>query len=358
LADYIIREADDKDISGISQLRLRVKEYENLESDNYNLFWKNLIWDNPCEVRKALVAVDREGKILAHYAIAPFKFLKEEKSLLGGFVCQLMIDEDYRKEFIFPKMMLKMIKEYKDMGIDFAYSLSSRPEVVRAHEAFGFRKIGNLPVYAKPYRLTRIAPRVIQNGMLKFTLKPFLSLAEPFLRIKRNRSRGSLTIREIPEFKPDIDSFLEKVQRNFPYSLLRNAKILNWRTAHSPVRKYQILTADSEGAIAGYVILRRMKMNGFNVLAIVDIMYSPEEPDKGIALLNAVHTVAVDLNVDMTSCLLTPQDPFYPVLRKCGYLKTPTAMALFVHEPEGATSGISEKSLEKWHITWLDHDSI
>jgi N-acetylglutamate synthase-like GNAT family acetyltransferase len=358
LTEYIMREADDNDARGIAGLRLRIREYEALESDNYDLFWKSLILENPCSIRKALVAEDKEGKILAHYAIVPFRFLKGGESLIGGFVCQLMVDEDYRKEFIFPKMMFKMLREYKDLGIDFAFSLSSRADVVKAHEAFGFRRIGDLPVYAKPFKLTKIAPHLIQNNTIRFALKPFLSIAEQFLRIKRITAKGNLIVKDIPRFATDIDSFLEKIQYHFPYSILRNAKILNWRTVDFPTRKYRIITVESDGMMAGYVIVRQMKIKEFNVLAVVDIMYSPAEPDTGIFLLKAVHVTAVNLKVDMTSCLLGQSDPFYPVLKKCGYIKTPESISLFVHEPKGSETGISKSSIDKWHITWLDHDSM
>lgn len=358
MAKYFIREANNDDIPGIARLRLNIKEFQTVELEEYILFWKSFIKGNPCSIPKTLVAVDDQNRIVAHYTMVPFKFLKDGKSLMGGFVCQLMVDEDYRHELIFPKMVLTMLKEYNVLGVDFAYSLSNRAEVVKAHQAFGFCKIGVLSVYAKPYKLTNIIQHFMKNKILNIMMKPGLSIIEKFLRLRRFPDKGDLVVREISKFGSSIDQFIAEVQRHFPYCIRRDSAILNWRTVDSPDRDYQIFIAEEKGNIIGYVILRHMKMKQFDVLAIVDILFSPERFDTGNALLNAVHNMAVQLNVDMSSCLLNPYDPLFPILNNCGYFRTPETFSLFVHEPKGRRPHFREDTFNKWHLTWLDHDSI
>jgi len=254
--------------------------------------------------------------------------------------------------------MLKMLKEYKDLGVDFAYSLSNRSEVVRAHQAFGFYKIGDSVVYAKPYNLIKIARHLTKSKLLNIIIGPALFIAQKLLRLKRAAGKGNVVLREISKFDPGIDRFLSEVQRYFPYGILRDSAFLNWRTVDSRGRKYRIFVAEEGRNITGYVILRAMKMKQFDVLAIVDIMFAPEHHDVGKALLDAVHEMARKLNVDMSNCLLNPHDPLYPIIKKHGYFKTPESISLFTHEPKGAGHEFSENSFDKWHITWLDHDSI
>ncbi len=358
MAKYTIREATDDDIRGIARLRLRIKEFQLIGEDEYVLFWKSFIKENPCAIKKALIAVDDQDKVVAHYAMVPYKFQKNGKLLKGGFVCQLMVDEDYRQELIFPKMMMKMLREYKSLEIDFAYSLSSRPEVVKAHQSFGFRKIGDSVVYAKPYNLAKIAQHLTKNKMLNIILCPALFIAQKLLRLKGQSGKGNVVLREISKFDSAIDRFLSEVQRHFPYGILRDSAFLNWRTVDSRGRKYRIFVAEEGSNITGYVILRTMKMKQFDVLAIVDIMFSPERRDVGKALLKTVHEVAVELNVDISNCLLNPHGPLYPIIKKHGYFKTPESISLFTHEPKGAGLEFCEDSFDKWHIAWLDHDSI
>ena len=358
MAKYIIREADQDDVSGIARLRQTIKEFRSIEPEEYIAFWNSLIKNNPSLTPQILVAANEQGEIVAHYAMVPFWFFKDGELLIGGFLCQLMVHEEYRQELIFPLMERKFLKDYKALGFNFTYSLGNREQVVKAHLSFGFRKIGDLPVYAKPYKLTGIARRRIKSNILNSVLIPGLYIAEKLLRLKKTSGQGDLDATEISEFDSGIDRFLAEVQRHFPYTALRNSTILNWRFAGSSAIKYWILVTKEKGNIIGYAVLRRMEMNRFDVLAIVDILFSPDRIDIGKSLLNAVHKIALQLNVEMSACLLNPYDPLCPVLKKCGYFKTPEKFSLFVHEPKGTKPHFSEDSFDKWHLTWFDNDSV
>jgi N-acetylglutamate synthase-like GNAT family acetyltransferase len=356
MAKYTIREASIGDADAIADLRCRIKEYEAFETHTYGLFWKNIIWNNPCGLHKSIVAVNKEDKIIGHYALIPYKFSIDGKPFTGGFVCQLMVDENYRNELVFPRMMQKMLREFKDSGIDFLYSLSSRNEVVKAHQAFGFRHVGNIPVYARPYKLTRIVPRLLKSKALNVALLPFLSVADRFQQISLSSIKKSMVTKEISRFSPSVDGFLEKVQGYFPCSIIRKAETLNWRTVDAAVRNYTVITSESEGMITGYVIMRLMKIKDLNILAIVDVMFNPEDTVTGSALLNAVHKCAIKVNADLTSFLMNNHDPFFPMLKKGGYYRTPQSIALFVYQPRSSHLPLYDP--DKWHLTWIDHDSI
>jgi hypothetical protein len=355
---YIIRKANQDDISGISQLRQTIKEFRPIESEEYISFWNSLINNNPCLIQQVLVAVNEQSEIVAHYAMVPFKFLKNGELLLGGFLCQLMVHKEYRQELIFPRMELKFLKDYKDLGFNFVFSLGNREKVVRAHLSLGFCKIGDLPVYAKPYKLAGIARRLIKSKILNAVLMPGLYIGEKLLRLNRPSGKGELAVTEISRFDSSIDHLLTDVQRHFHYSALRNSIILNWRFSGSPAVRYRILVTKEEGNITGYAVLRRMEMNRFDVLAIVDILFSPDRVDAGKALLTAARKIALQLNVEMSACLLNPYDPLCPVLKKCGYFKTPETFSLFVHEPKGTKPYFSKATFDKWHLTWFDNDAV
>ena len=358
MAKYIIREAVQEDLPGIARLRHAIKEFRSIETDEYVSFWNSLITSNPCVIQRVLVAVNQQGEIVAHYAMVPFRFLKDGVLLLGGFLCQLMVHEEYRQELIFPRMELQFLKDYKALGFNFAFSLGNREKVVKAHVSFGFCKIGELPVYAKPYKLCGIVRRRIKSNILYAAVKPGLFIAEKLLGLRITSDKGDMAITEISTFDPGIDQFVIDVQRHFPYSALRNSTILSWRFAGSSSVKYRILVSKEKGNIIGYAVLRRMEMNQFDVLAIVDILFPPDRIDAGRALLNAVHKIALQLKVEMSACLLNSFDPLCPVLKKCGFFKTPERFSLFVHEPKGSLPYFREDTFHKWHLTWFDNDAV
>ncbi|MHA2039545.1 MAG: hypothetical protein ACW98X_24250, partial [Promethearchaeota archaeon] len=302
--------------------------------------------------------VNESGEIMAHIAMVPYKFLIDGEQLIGGSLCELMVHEDCRQELLFPRLEMKILGGYKDIGIDFSFGIANRGEVKNAHLSFGFCEIGVLAVYAKPYKLTGIARRLIKSNILNAVIKPGLYIAEKLLRLKRTSGKWDLGTTEISRFDSSIDRFLVDVQTFFPYSSLRNSTILNWRFTSSPAVKYQILVVKEEEKVVGYVVLRPLDMRGFDVLAIVDILFSPDRIDVGKSLINAVHKKAMQLDVEMSACLLNPHDPLCPIIRKCGYFKTPETFSLIVHEPKGTTPHFSEDSFDKWHLTWFDHDAV
>lgn len=358
MAKYIIRDAHQDDLPGIVRLRNSIKEFRPIETEEYVSFWNSLIKTNPGLIQQILVAVNEQNEIVAHYAMIPFQFLKDGEPLVGGFLCQLMVQEEYRQELIFPRMELKFLKEYKSLGFNFAFSLGNREKVVKAHLSFGFSKIGELPVYAKPYKLAKIACRRVKSNILKTLMIPVLFTAEKILQLLRSSGKSNLEVVEVSSFDSDIDDFVTQVQGYFHYSALRDSTILNWRFSSSSSVKYQILLAKEEGKIIGYTVLRRMQMNQFDVLAVVDILFPPDRTDAGKALLNTVHKIATQLHVEMSACLLNSHDPLNPVLKKCGYIKTPETFSLFVHEPKGTKPHFNEDSFNKWHLTWFDNDAV
>jgi hypothetical protein len=355
---YTIRDAIDRDLPGIVLLRHGITEFRSLGSDEYESFWKSLIRENPCSIHKILVAVNDQNEIVAHYAMVPFKFMKDGKILLGGFLCQLMVREDYRNELIFPKMELMFLKDYKDVGFDFAYSLGNRAHVVKAHLSFGFCKIGDLPVYARPCNIDSLVRKIIKRKVLRVIMRPLYYIAAKFLHLRRCSLSGNIAVQNTAEFDSGIDTFVATLNGFFSFIALRNAEVLNWRFRNGVSSDYLLYIAKEHHVIVGYMVLRRMKMKELDVLAIVDILFSPKRPDIGKALLSVVHELAVYMQVDVSACLLNPHGPLCKIFRKCGYLKTPESFSLFVHEPKGADRQFREDTFSKWHLTWFDNDAV
>lgn len=354
---FNIQEGRSSDIPGISRLFFEVEQESHVDNAEFAAWWKWLYKKNPYSIQKVLIGVDEEDNVVAHMAMVPFKYLKKGQFQMGGLICQLMVAEEFRKELLFMQMELRILKEYKDTGIDFAYGLLNRPKVLNAHLALGFCQLGILPVYARPYKLGRITSNFFKSKILNAFIKPFVFFLHPFLRIRWYPS-SKLEINEVKRFDSDIDGLCKNIQRSFSCSALRNSEILNWRFTHLSEREYQIIIARDEGAVVGYVVLRRMMMKGIQTMVIVDILFSPDRSDVGKALLNSVHMKAVRSNVEISACLLNPHSPLLPILKKFGFLKTPESFSLIAHKSNDPRVANKECSFDEWHITWFDHDLV
>lgn len=358
MAKYIIREANKNDLPDIARLRHTIKNFRSFETEEYISFWNTQINNNPYSIRHVFVGVNENNQIVAHEAMVPYKFLIDGDSLLGGSLCELMVHEDFRNELVFPRLEMKILSTYKNLGMDFSFGLANRENVKQAHLSFGYSEIGDLVVYAKPYKLACISRHLVRNNIINTVMMPGIYIADKLLHLKRRLNRPCLETAELSVFDQEIDSFLVDVQKHFPYSSVRSASVLNWRFTGAAATKYHILVVRRRGEIAGYAVLRRSVLKGLDVLAVVDVMFYPDQADAGKSLMHAVDKKAVELGVEMSACLLNPYDPLCQTIKKCGYFRTPETFALIIHEPKGITPRFSKDSFAKWHLTWFDHDAL
>ena len=93
-------------------------------------------------------------------------------------------------------------------------------------------------------------------------------------------------------------------------------------------------------------------------MAIVDILFAPDDKVAGDALLGRAIDDGYAAGVDVCACLLNPLGPYYGFLKKRGFLKTPETFTLIVHEPPNSVHKLTEIPPADWHLTWFDHDYV
>ena len=124
----------------------------------YFPFWQWLCQRNPGGAAKSLVGIDGAGQVIAHKAMVPFPVVCDGQNLTGGLPCQYVVAVPFRATPVYLQMDVRLLAEYPQKGIDFFCGIS-RARYVRVDESlrfFGFRVVGRLPVYARPYRLVNL----------------------------------------------------------------------------------------------------------------------------------------------------------------------------------------------------------
>jgi hypothetical protein len=356
---FRIREGGRDDLPGIAELYLETGLDRDMTVDRYTAWWEWLLLQKPSAPGKTTVGVDAAGRIIAHGAMVPFRFLLGGESRMGGALCQLMVSKQFRKELAFLRLETAILRDYHTAGMEFAYGLVTIPPLLKAHVGLGFRAAGALPVYARPYKLARVAAQALKSPAAAAALRPLLVAAGRIARMRFSRRPTSPTVVEVPQLDADADRFLSRVQGHFRCHAARSSALLNWRFARSPLRTYRIFVARDRDAAEGYCVISRIRMRDFDCMAVVDIMFSPERRDVGAALLNRVHEEAVASDVDMSACMLNPHSPLLRSFRRWGYFKTPECFTFIIHEPRGAPRPIhGEFPFSQWHLTWFDHDYV
>jgi N-acetylglutamate synthase-like GNAT family acetyltransferase len=311
---------------------------------------------NPC-AREYMVVGEEAGDLIAFHAAIPFRFRAFGKDCVGGLGSNLVVDRVYRHGLAFLQLQKFFFGGYAARGIDFIYGLVTRKEVLQVHLRTGYKAVGETPVYARPYRLEKLAARVTGSERVASAVSPLLRGGNSFLRMGPS-APSDIQVEKAARFPAEIDDFASRNLARFEVHPLRTAEILNWRFTTLEHRNYEIFIARKQGKICGYVVLRLMSMREFKTLAIVDVLFDWETPDAAKALLATVHGRALALQVDLVSVIHTEASPLRSFFRRAGFLRTPESFTLVVNNPRGGAAPLGPEHYGSWHVTWFDHDVV
>jgi hypothetical protein len=312
-----------------------------------------------------LFADDPAGRSVAHYGLAELLYRIDGQPVRGGMVCKLAIDAAYRHEPVFMSLTVQLLRGYAAHGLQFAQALANRGGLLAFHLAFGFTEIGDVPIFAKPFRFRRIAGELLPHWA-SVAATPVLRLAEAgyraLLRIRLGASRaarGPVRVERVTRLDPsaltpDPSTFLAG---RFRYFADRSVEALQWRFFDSPARDYRFYTIRRDGVFLGYFVLRPMTMRGFRTLAIVDLCFDFRRRDVVRAVFREIDRVALECDVDLCAMLVGSAE-VEALLRRALYRRSPEHFTFVVHEPKKTGLGVARSAMQDWYVTWFDHDFV
>jgi predicted N-acetyltransferase YhbS len=357
VAGLLLREGVRGDRDGVADLFTRAEPEFPLERGAYARMWDWLHWNNAIRPSEILVGEDEGAQIQGHVAMLPVAFSVDGEAKLAGWPCQLMVDESRRHSLLYPAMVQQLLRSCGPRGYDFAYALINRPRVLRANIALGLKRVGEIPVWARPYRPASILGKLL--GGARGRAAAFAAAPANFaLRmLSAPRERG-IVAQEIGRFEPEIDALFEStLMPAYRYVARRDSRTLNWRFFGLPERRYRVFVARTGGRTVGYVAYRTMPMQKFTALGIADVWYDPSVPEAGRALMAAVHRGALAEQVDLAACVIPRASPMAGLLRKNWFFETPESFTLTVYQPRGSHRYV-DTPITDWHPTWYDHDYV
>jgi hypothetical protein len=361
MSPWRLRTARNQDAEGVERFLLSIREFAgSVVPEEERRVWCWLFVRDKEAPDTAVVAENGTGDIVAHYGIARLVYRVDGKDVPAGMICKLAIAEPYRREPLFLKLTLELLKAYPNRGLGFLQGLANRTGLVGYHRAFGFQPIGDVPVYVKPVRFSSIARRVLPQGLSR-PLIPVVAILERVAgglrRIARAaRPTGPFRIEEVGRLPADIDDAWSCLESRYRIFARRSAECLQWRFFDAPGRNYRVFLVREDGHTVGYFVLREMAMKGLRALAIVDICFAFERTDLASAILAAVDAKAIEARVDVVAILCGGKQ-LSRHLRRFLYFKSPERFTLVVHEQKNQL-GVGASSLEDWFVTWFDHDYV
>ncbi len=301
---------------------------------------------------------DEGGQVLAHFGAIPFRFKFNERQLLAGFAANIVIDETIRKKALFFPLQKHFVGLLEPLGYDFAYGLMTRPLVLKPHLAVGWKKIGELKVFARPISAGQIVgklfPKLGMHRILDYAGRPFQFIFDCLTVKGRNR----IQVGEVKRFDETFEPFLSTWTQQQQVAASRSVDILNWRFLGFAERNYKITVARRNGEICGYVVTRKMPMQQFETLAIVDLLALDDDNDTISALLNAAAELAATERVDLLTTAFAEHYQFCPLLRRKGFIATREKFTLVTRAPKGSDLELDANIFKHWFINWFDHDFV
>jgi hypothetical protein len=358
---WTIRNAGVADAAAIEDFLVSVPEFRGmLQPVEQREVWQWLYSRSGEPIEDVLIAESQKGTVIAHYGLSRLPYVLAGEKVDAGMACLLAIDESYRSTSVFLEVTIRLLKLFRGRGWAFVTGLANRTGLLEFHKAFGFKDIGEVPIFAKPFRLREIAKAVFPKATY-FFLSPGIWFAQwawlLLLRQSARPGRTEVRLEPISSFDDALAAATDAIAKHHKFYADRgDASLLNARFFGIACRNYHVLKIVRDGVSLGYVALRVMEMKGFLALGIVDICFDFSRRDIADAVFAAIDCFALERRVDLVS-ILTSSLPLIARLKRHWYLKAPESFRLVVFEP-AKIFDLAESRIDDWFVTWFEHDYI
>jgi hypothetical protein len=300
-----------------------------------------------------------DGRIIGYYAALPFQYSVGGSSLPGSLVCDVMTHSSMRGRGVFTAMGRFATNNMAKAGVAFCTGFPIRPSVIPGHLKVGWRIAFDLPVY---YRIVDIGIVLASKGWrwARPFLQPAVALYPHLCGLTAKRA-GNLHCTEhtVDSFFAQVDyaGFYARWRRQHENHLLRTEEFLRWRLS-APGLQYQIVALYDGEQLAGLAITRNTLSPGFNVLGIADLMILDEYLPVAGVLHDALASLARTSGAAGVSVMCAIPEAHRLRLFGNGYVRTPYKFQFIAKWLADGDAPGSSWDAHRWHLMWLDADTL
>ena len=358
----VVRGSADRD--GILRLAELTFPGEDLASPEF-LAW---MYDRNPNGRAVEFVTKSRALVTGHCAAVPMSCKVGEEAKPASVAVNGMTHPDFRGRGIFSRLYGEVTagSDREGMVLTFGFPNSNSLNACLRH--LNYRDIGEFPLWILPLRPGAIlaARDAARAGLWKLLGRlggPVLSFGQALLQPRPRR--GAWTIERPREFGPEFAALWEEAKSGIRHGFVRDPSYLNWRYAGHPTRSYEILAARHRGRLAGYLVGRKIKLEGLTWSMIVDILVppTPEGRKAGRRLVAAHARSSRAAGADLAGALVLKSTLGARALRSLGFLICPTkflprrfSILLSWNGPGPAPKDIFD--LSAWYLTLGDYDAV
>lgn len=282
-----------------------------------------------------------------------------------GYWTGLFVDPDFRADFVYPQLMLAMLKGLRSEGILHLSAAVRRQQIAESHLKMGFKKIGDLAVLAKPLRPALLVakykgllPRADSRPLVRGLCWGPDMLVRVAARLHCLLSGG--VVESIPWGSPVVGQVaaLHRLGRESALSQPWDVESLYARYGAKDVG-YKLVAVRRRERVVGAAVVRLVeRTDGIRSGIVMDIAHDPGLPASVSMALAAAETVALDGNCDVLLILDGLSATESRRVRRRGYLASPEKYSLLLWTDRSGDPQALPRDVRSWRFVFGDHDTF
>ena len=298
-----------------------------------------------------------EERMIGYYAALPFHYRASSETVVGGMVCDVMTHSSMRGKGIFTKQGAYATTAMAEAGVGFVLGFPIRSYVFPGHLKVGWRIAFELPVY---FRLLDPGPPLATRkvGWLGPVLRPLCDLYRALLRLGRGDS-GDCERLPVESFfrSPEYLQFYDRWAEHVPFHLVRTSDFFCWRLA-APKTSYTVTVLRQGKELGALAVTRITRLQGFDVLAVVDLMVLPQFQGAVGRLHEEIARQARECGAAGVVIMVPRPEARLLRLTRNGFFKSSVVFKLILKWLAQTPPPDSFWEAGSWHLAWIDTDNL
>jgi hypothetical protein len=268
-----------------------------------------------------------------------------------------MTHSSARGRGIFTKQGFYATKAMAEAGVSFVLGFPIRSYVFPGHIKVGWHVAFGLPVY---FRLLDARPPLTRRRLrwLGAAVNPANSIYQVSLRLFRGDA-GECEREAVESWfrAPEYAEFYRRWAGQFAFHLVRTPEFFQWRL-HAPGSNYTVISLRKDGELGALAVTRLTELQGFAVLAVVDIMVLADFRRAAGRLLEETAKRACELGAAAVVVMLPRPQARFLRLGRNGFFRSPVEFKLILKWLAVGPPPDSFSDASAWHLTWADTDNL
>ena len=322
-------------------------------------FWRWKYLDNP--FKKSIITVGVDNTRIIGVIGSIFQRIKiGNKVLLCGYGTDAGVHPDFRRIGVYKQIRKQRKKlEYRH-GIKIHYAATINPILIKylskSYHVFPYHlqyffRIRDMSLHKRMNPTKSLLARARRLGFSAFKL--FNDLRNTLSdSISLNKD---ISISEIQSFDDRINTFWDEIKDHYNFIVERTKDYLNWKYCDQRGGDFIVKTAEEDGRILGYSVLKMESNNEeYPKGEIIDLLTIPERLDIVDALVADATNFFNHNKINLITSLVVNKHPYERIFERHGFLNIRKKMHLFydpLHILKDELKIIESSTTSKVHLS-------